>query len=357
MRPTLSSLADLLRWSVSPATAASYRSWQTTYDELLVTSFGKQVCGNAIVAAAVAALRNAVSLLPTSHVRALLRTPTVAALMERVQCGDQASYAELAALISVQLRSKDAIEFGGFGDRRLQVSPTPLDCAGLLRFRENELGLGRLIPLEPHEVDRTVERLEAAMGVVNLVPAAASVVDSFVQIVALRKQPANANALYSSSASKYIGLVILTNAHIEQVDAIAIASRLVHEAVHHLLYTYEEVAGRFVRSAASIQLESTWSGKRLELRTYVHACFVWYALYWFGRTLLTTRANAAYMIRPIVTKSMEGFLKDPIGRILDDVRHVLSADVCEALCALRQTMAVITSRTSDAPPLEMKQAL
>ena len=59
------------------------------------------------------------------------------------------------------------------------------------------------------------------------------------------------------------------------------ADALVHEAIHAVVYRLELIEFLHLDDRASLaqQTTSPWSGRSLTLRSFVHACFVWYGLW------------------------------------------------------------------------------
>ena len=86
----------------------------------------------------------------------------------------------------------------------------------------------------------------------------------------------------STSTGDWLGRTILRNPHREDFDVVLISECLVHEAIHHALNIIEfkhpiiidpKVHGR--------KIVSRWSGNFIGAHANIHACFVWYGLYWF----------------------------------------------------------------------------
>ena len=129
----------------------------------------------------------------------------------------------------------------------------------------------------PEEVTAVFERLTAALDCITRVSEAAGrLIRDFIKVIVPRKI-AKGNG--STSQPHYPGRVLLRN--VETTALTRVAGYLVHEAIHQLLYPLE-YAGRFVirnpDPKSNVRVASYWTGRGLELHSFVHACFVWYGL-------------------------------------------------------------------------------
>ena len=80
------------------------------------------------------------------------------------------------------------------------------------------------------------------------------------------------------------GMAGLTNLDSEVWDTETVADRLVHEAIHALVFKENLADGALVSSPdTKVRVVSPWSGSRLELLTFMHAAFVWFGLWHFWR--------------------------------------------------------------------------
>jgi hypothetical protein len=104
------------------------------------------------------------------------------------------------------------------------------------------------------------------------------------------------------------------------IDVAQLAEALVHEATHSFLFMFEEAHERFVGEDLSGEaVRSPWTGKTLRLDAYVHACVVWYGLYW-----LWTEAGATEEVSPeqrdaLRIKARSGFSDRPVTQGLKAV--------------------------------------
>ena len=116
-------------------------------------------------------------------------------------------------------------------------------------------------------------RLQDAIDRIKQVSdAAAQMVALYVKVII----PFKVRLGYGSTSERsFPGRVLLQGT--ENVGIATIAAALVHEAIHQLLYTLE-IEGVFVVREPGELITSLWSGRGLELHSFIHACFVWYGL-------------------------------------------------------------------------------
>lgn len=109
----------------------------------------------------------------------------------------------------------------------------------------------------------------------NTNPTAAALVKEFVKVIIPLKPAAGCG---STSQSRFPGRVLLSG--VDKFGMAALASAMVHESIHQLLYILE-MTGSFVIPDAdsdAAQAKSLWTGRDLALHSFIHACFVWYGL-------------------------------------------------------------------------------
>ena len=134
---------------------------------------------------------------------------------------------------------------------------------------------------------------------------------------------------------------LLRNAHAPNATPAVIADALLHEAIHSLLFIYEEIAGPFVASdklAQEAQIVSPWSGRALPLQQFTHACLVWYGLYWFWTTARARGTWPDEHSRPLAARARAGFDKHPLAAIPTACRAHLSAEIADTLAIVEARM-------------------
>jgi hypothetical protein len=127
--------------------------------------------------------------------------------------------------------------------------------------------------------------VEAAFALIRArAPVAAQLVAQAIVLVQLRRDDANPEFFTSASCNTHVGRAILINPHLRRNDVASLANALVHEAIHAILYMFEQDAPLLPRidpKAPGYLVRSAWTGNALHLHTYLHAGFVWFGLFHF----------------------------------------------------------------------------
>src|SRR5208337_3830771 len=147
---------------------------------------------------------------------------------------------------------------------------------------------------EPTTKELALSRLEAAMRALGEAdPPVAEFVRHFTLVATV--VTTDESSFSSGSTIQYVGRSMFCNAHLTAIDSAVLAEALVHEAIHSLLYMHElcEPWVRYEGLQDAIPIESPWTGSRLALRAFLHACFVW-----FGLVNFWTRAQRASIFPP-----------------------------------------------------------
>jgi len=135
-------------------------------------------------------------------------------------------------------------------------------------------------PIVGDERDLAVSLIGRAFDLLTAAgPAFASLVDACIRVLVGRARPVDEFCSFSSC--EFVGRVALVNPH--RVNEYVLAEALVHESIHAYLFFYEPTArwGLARTSGEPREVVSPWSGRSLDLRAFLHACFVWYGLFFF----------------------------------------------------------------------------
>jgi len=116
----------------------------------------------------------------------------------------------------------------------------------------------------------------------------------------------------------------------EKFSSIAIAGRLIHESVHSVLYALELLTPLYIDEdlARDGEAVSPWSGKVLPIKTFMHACCVWFALWTFWSLCPESDPE----VRASKKQSAQGFLGgSPLSALGDKERASLHPDLVIAI--------------------------
>jgi hypothetical protein len=332
---------DALRWEKASGTATE---WRSRYEGMLESRVQALAAEDDEQTRCVL---DALHMLPRERRRALLRAPQIASrLLARkegsgLECGPiaRALLAELAAAGIVHELEEPV--WTALGDRLFEAHSVAawrqpaagvldthivIDKAGPMDFTSGgQFDLTSYRATEAAKAERKV--LQAAERLASAVPNAWQFIGDCIDVIALRRAT-GPDSGYSSSSFRYNArLMLIVNAHLPTVELAFVGEHMVHEAVHSLLFMYEESERPFVTrhsEAEWIRLRSPWSGKELFLSAYIHACITWYALYWFWSGVERAGAWSKEECDRFKERARRGFDSLPVSRGLAAVREHLS---------------------------------
>ena len=215
-----------------------------------------------------------------------------------------------------------------------------VDGAGPTDFSHGATG-PLVLPTEDHRVAIGRKLSEAARAV------AASSASTFrfwtdcVDVIAIRTTVDPLAPLSSNSLLRNARLTLILNGHLGRSETAPIAEAIVHEAIHSLLFMFEEVHAPFLprnSGAEFLTVRSPWSGKDLFLSAYVHACVVWYGLYWFWTAAAETAAWPAQYCSELRARAWTGFERRPFERLPTDCQKLLSPEITRLLAEIEDRM-------------------
>lgn len=194
------------------------------------------------------------------------------------------------------------------------------------------------------EYERITENLARALHIIRFVPNAHKMICRFTKVIVIRKNPAY--GYYSSSSRSYPTVQIITNPQLMSVDDII--DSVVHEAIHSFLYSIELIHPFIIDRSIenTFKLVSPWSGQLLPLHSYIHACFVWYGLYFYWM-----QHDGASQIEATKKRrrAQQGFLKEDLAKNLGSVCRCLHADLLKGISSMQEIVSSLQG--SDSIPI------
>jgi hypothetical protein len=130
-------------------------------------------------------------------------------------------------------------------------------------------------------------------------------------------------------------MMALTNIHRRDLDPAWLMDALVHESIHSLLYNVESLEPFYVsaNSQVAFTAESPWTGKKLYLHSFVHACFVWFGLWSFWSVATDSGHCRTLPTDFFRDRSRRGFGVDLLAR-LGAGREEVSQHVLQAIARM-----------------------
>jgi hypothetical protein len=351
-QPALGIVAELLRWR--PA-QVPLRAWRDAFDDHL-----EQRASSVFTRSeANRCLGQSLSLLPAGARRRFLRAPAVSTLLGGPPGGPFDArhfagllFAELAAAgVAADL---PASCWSARGDRFLDRSAPQrwtshgatlgdtgiaVDEESSFRFPDDEFGLTATRPHGRRELELAVKRVLAATASLGRgSPPALAFVTTFIEVLALRREPQPVS-FHSSTFPGFAGLVRFTNAHLADVDTPVLMEALVHESIHGILHFHEEFDGHFVRPMQeTCKVVSPWTGAAIGLRSYVHACAVWYGIHELWSLEAFTEGEDHERARTLRQRARAGFEHRPVSVSLAPFDHLLTTAIKRLLLELEDRM-------------------
>src|ERR1041384_1282662 len=176
--------------------------------------------------------------------------------------------------------------------------------------------LREYLPYPEEEKTLVVEKLNEIFNRIERVSeATAHMIKQRVKVIIPLKK-GDAGGPGSTSQPRFPGRVLLRGIEVGSFGALA--SGLVHEAMHQVLYVLEW-GGPFIVEDPDVRAaraKSEWTGRDLPLHSYIHACFIWYGLSTFWNLARSTDVFAPIDAQRQLERSLAGFIKEnPIVRL------------------------------------------
>jgi hypothetical protein len=154
----------------------------------------------------------------------------------------------------------------------------------------------------------------------------------------------------SSSPERYVGRSNLWNAHHPDVMAADLAEAMVHEAIHTVLDSADALLTRATPSGTRwvtdsalydgvSRTESAWTGRPLDVPTYVHASLVWYSLLCFWTRALVAGGFDAQTAKGRVVRAGAPFMRRAALAPLRPFRDSIRPDVVALLERIEEQVA------------------
>lgn len=152
----------------------------------------------------------------------------------------------------------------------------------------------------------------------------------------------NISGYNGGSNREYIGRVNLINPQIQKISPDNIASSLVHESIHILLYvieTWRRPASNFEELYSPTRI-SPWTGDKIHLLAFIHASFVWYGLNRFWRDIRERTGYSSIVSDYYETTATAGFKNPGYKSLLDANRKLIHPELIDQLSEIMKNISV-----------------
>jgi len=206
--------------------------------------------------------------------------------------------------------------------------------------RDSEFGI-KLDMLEERESYEFRNKLSAALSFLNATSTNAfSFWNSAIDVLTIRKRNSGGRGLFSNTNARRPRNILIFDPNLDTIDHFRLAEGLLHEAIHSVLFTFERTVGPFIAEEMNHSdrtAVSPWSGRNLSLISYVHACVVWFGLYWLWTNAMSKNDHVE-MHRVEATRIARGFALRPFSVGLSHHIDALSPDISDLLYYIEDTM-------------------
>jgi hypothetical protein len=197
-------------------------------------------------------------------------------------------------------------------------------------FPESETALACYSPVEREMIARQLSSVLELLFTMQ--PEASSLIHASVRSFDVMWSQERPHLPLSSSRRSSIGAVGLLNLlHSPHWTMPKQMNQIIHEAIHSSLYKIELKFPfyEFEAAANSFTAVSPWSGRKLYLHSFIHACFVWASLsaFWARHEQLDTH-------RRLYEKAVHGFEYDVWACLSAEARRAIVPELQEVLNTL-----------------------
>lgn len=223
-----------------------------------------------------------------------------------------------------------------------------VDARGIYRFH----GPAAVAPYRDEDANLALVRLRESLDLVGAVDrVAVNMIGDVIQLIILRQDATDPSGFSSSSWPGCAGLMALTNIQRPDSDNGWCVDALVHESVHSLLYMIERFEPFYSHATTPVSYRavSPWSGRELNLHSFVHACFVWFALWCFWSLATTSKFFPRSTIEFFRSRARRGFDTDLLSR-LGAGQHEIARSVRDAIVRIENIVDEWQSNQRDHDP-------
>lgn len=218
-------------------------------------------------------------------------------------------------------------------------SPTALRPLQQSAFRVAKIGDAESLSIK--EIERAVKNVCCALDLLRM--SGNEVIDfvcANINVIQLRKDSSFPGKFTSASSRSFIGRALLLNVHAPRCNMAKLCTALIHEALHNFIYRIEWWHPIVLETDTSLNflVNSPWTGTPLRLQTYIHACFIHYAIFNFLRNGAANTCLPAKDIDALAASAESGFISGAYIRNLALIRKLVDTHVFSQMSELPRTI-------------------
>jgi HEXXH motif-containing protein len=204
------------------------------------------------------------------------------------------------------------------------------------------------IPFSRAERRHVLDKLdESLVALRTMSPISATFVSALTKVILPRKDPGPDRQYRAASTPLSIGRPVLRNPDLPDATTPELIDGIVHETIHAIIDIVELTEPLIIEATAlgPRLITSPWTGRQLDLNTYLQACFVWYGLWNLWCQALGSESPAASSAIHYACLAARGFCTTDITDPLADMRRGLAPDLLEILDELQRRVRAAVAKS------------
>lgn len=185
---------------------------------------------------------------------------------------------------------------------------------------------------DEHRIHDVFDRAFAIIDATN--SQAIGFVADFGRVLVVRQDPLDPGS-HSAGARVTPGRMVMTNPLLRSDTPECLADFVIHEAIHCAIDHCEVVSPILRGVGFAPAIRSPWTGKLLDVNTFVQACFVWYGLVHFWRTARSVSELCTPGSEQMLAQAESGFRRADPGALLEAHSSEVNPEVIEVVRAMR----------------------
>ncbi|QUL38783.1 hypothetical protein [Erythrobacter sp. JK5] len=161
-------------------------------------------------------------------------------------------------------------------------------------------------------------------------PLARRFLEDFARVMVARNSRAD-EGFHSGGARVTAGRMVMTNPLFARDKPELITDGLVHESIHCAIDHCEFVAPILTVVQTDAAIVSPWTGKLLDINTFIHASFVWYGLVHFWTLANARTSQPTPGALEMLATARRGFIRARPSELIAPFTDLLNPDVTRAL--------------------------
>ncbi|MBT2188041.1 hypothetical protein [Sphingobium nicotianae] len=180
-----------------------------------------------------------------------------------------------------------------------------------------------------------LDRIAAALHLLEGASTRSAIaMQGLTRVILVRSDPTRPDFYTSASTTLCLARSVLRNPFVASATPSELADGLVHEAIHCACDLVEISDGLWLPGGGDsyhVKVASPWTGRALDIHTYLQACWVWYGLWHFWARAIESEAVPTEEGLSFLARAFRGFADGTAVAQLMPHRALIAPAVLEAL--------------------------